>query len=103
MSSCKFVNPDDGFSHDEAHYNISEVKPDYDISGKSAYLNACRLFNIVPASYFIRHMQDETLKMGHHGLGILGAKALSYPLMVSISFLDRSTIIENGHCNFSFV
>ena len=37
---------------------------------------------MVPASYFLRHMQDKHLSMKHHGLGAVGMKAIADSLTV---------------------
>ena len=56
----------------------------YDHTGKTAYVEACRLLGVVPASFFLRHMHDATLTMKHHGLGMLGMKAIAMSLVVSV-------------------
>ncbi|XP_042079365.1 leucine-rich repeat-containing protein 74A-like [Haplochromis burtoni] len=41
----------------------------YDLSGQTCYMTACKKFRVVPASYFLQHMQNSTLVMMHRGLG----------------------------------
>lgn len=60
----------------------SEEKEEFDATGRKEYLEVCKCLEIVPSSYFLRHMQDSVLSLGHHGIGSLGAKAISFPLMV---------------------
>lgn len=58
---------------------------DYNATWSSVYLETCKELGVVPVSYFIRHMKDEILVMRHHGIGPLGAKALSIPLVTNTS------------------
>ncbi|MGH0182647.1 UNVERIFIED_CONTAM: hypothetical protein FKN15_010235 [Acipenser sinensis] len=55
---------------------------------KTLYEEACKIFSVVPASYFLRHMHDQELNLMHHGLGTQGAKALSVPLVTNTSVLN---------------
>ncbi|XP_034758224.2 leucine-rich repeat-containing protein 74B-like isoform X2 [Acipenser ruthenus] len=55
---------------------------------KTLYEEACKIFAVVPASYFLRHMHDQELNLMHHGLGPQGAKALSVPLVTNTSVLN---------------
>jgi len=59
-----------------------EEKPEFDVTGRATYLTACRVLGVVPVSYFLRRMTESHMCLAHHGLGALGMKALSYPLMV---------------------
>lgn len=48
------------------------------------YVQACKLLGVVPASYFIRNLQNSTtMTLTHHGLGPLGCKALAIALVVN--------------------
>ena len=58
-------------------------KVDFHATGKSIYLTCCRSLDVVPVSYFIRHINDSRLQKAHHGIGVLGAKAMAIPLVVS--------------------
>ena len=49
----------------------------------------CRQLDVVPVSCFIRHINDANLRMAHHGVGILGAKAMAIPLVVSTNLHDH--------------
>ena len=55
---------------------------EYDSSGIKDYIKECNRVGVIPISYFQRHIQDTRFVMRHHGLGPLGAKAISKPLEV---------------------
>ena len=59
----------------------------YDGSGKTVYMESCKLNNVIPVSYFVRHMEDSHLVMKHHGLGREGIKPISVSLVVC-DFID---------------
>uniref|UniRef100_A0A3Q4MS88 Leucine rich repeat containing 74B n=1 Tax=Neolamprologus brichardi TaxID=32507 RepID=A0A3Q4MS88_NEOBR len=59
----------------------------YDLTGQTCYMTACKTFRVVPASYFLQHMQNSTLVMMHRGLGPQGTKALAVPLVTNTSIL----------------
>ena len=69
-----------------AHFTCITFLPDghegYDASGKNIYMETCKSLGVVPVSYFLRHVMDDTFVMRYRGLGPLGAKALSRPLEV---------------------
>ena len=75
--------------HSSIEFNVYWIitftveKVDFHATGKSIYLACCRSLDVVPASYFIRHINDSSLQMAHHGVGVLGAKAMAIPLVVS--------------------
>jgi hypothetical protein len=39
---------------------------------------------VVPASYFIRNMEESCMNLNHHGLGPKGTKAIAIALVVSM-------------------
>ena len=57
-------------------------EPAFDGSLKAVYINSCKNNNVIPASYFLRHMEDMDLEMKHHGLGPNGIKPLAIALVV---------------------
>ena len=57
--------------------------PEYDETGIKDYIVECNRLGVIPVSYFQRHCHDKAFVMRHHGLGPLGAKAISKPLEVS--------------------
>lgn len=59
----------------------------YDHTGKTAYIDTCKKLGVVPASYYLRHMQDRHLNMSHHGLGPAGMRALAESLSVIFTYL----------------
>nr|XP_006640375.1 PREDICTED: leucine-rich repeat-containing protein 74B-like [Lepisosteus oculatus] len=66
---------------------LEDMKEPYDPTGHSCYKAACKVFGVVPVSYFLRHMNDTELIMMHHGLGPQSAKALAVPLVTNTSIL----------------
>ncbi|XP_062379522.1 leucine-rich repeat-containing protein 74A [Sardina pilchardus] len=55
-----------------------------DMSVKELYLEACKLVDVVPVSYFLRHLGSDRLNLTHHGLGPLGAKSLAIALVTDM-------------------
>lgn len=41
----------------------------YDPTGEARYREVCKMFNVVPVSYFLRNIRSTELNMMHHGLG----------------------------------
>ncbi|XP_028680833.1 leucine-rich repeat-containing protein 74B [Erpetoichthys calabaricus] len=71
-----------------------ETRTAYDPSGRTMYLEACKVYGVVPASYFLLHIQDPELNMMHHGLGPQGAKALAVPLVTN-TFIVKLSLQDN--------
>ncbi|KAM6965390.1 uncharacterized protein lrrc74b [Aplochiton taeniatus] len=79
------VPPDDGdYDTDLELGGMAEV---YDTTGQTRYLEACKVLKVVPASCFLRHMQNAEFSMMHRGLGPQGTKALAVPLVTNTSIL----------------
>ena len=76
-------------------YTVEKV--DFHATGKSIYLACCHSLDVVPASYFIRHINDSNLQMAHHGVGVLGAKAMAIPLVVSMFITDQHYVCGSGN------
>jgi hypothetical protein len=55
-------------------------------------LENCKKQNVIPASYFLRHVNDQSLAMRHHGLGGPGIRPVSAALMTNstVARLDLS-------------
>uniref|UniRef100_A0A0L8HV87 EF-hand domain-containing protein n=1 Tax=Octopus bimaculoides TaxID=37653 RepID=A0A0L8HV87_OCTBM len=70
----------------------SEIKPPYDHSGRSAYINRCKKLGATPISYFLRHMEDNKLDLRYHGLGGKGTSAVT----PTLAFNDTSAIAHVG-------
>ncbi|XP_053374994.1 leucine-rich repeat-containing protein 74B-like isoform X4 [Mercenaria mercenaria] len=67
---------------------VEDQSTTYDHTGKTAYIDTCKKLGVVPASYFLRHMQDRHLNMRHHGLGPAGMRALAESLSSNTSVLE---------------
>ncbi|XP_048237096.1 leucine-rich repeat-containing protein 74B-like isoform X1 [Haliotis rufescens] len=65
-----------------------ESSTSYDHTGKTAYIECCKRLGIIPASYFLRHMQEKELVMKHHGLGAQGMKAIAMALVSNTTVLN---------------
>jgi len=90
----QIMKVDDEFVEDEfsdtgydTDLEIQDKKEEFDTTGKTSYLSACKQFGVTPVSYFIRHMQEDTLDIKHHGLGANGTKAISVPLVLNTKVL----------------
>ena len=61
-----------------------------DTTGKEIYLEACKYYDVIPASYFTRNISSSNVNLAHHGLGSKGVKALVVALLqnTKISELD---------------
>ncbi|KAF1389521.1 hypothetical protein PFLUV_G00074270 [Perca fluviatilis] len=66
---------------------LRDKREAYDPTGQTCYMEACEALQVVPASYFLRHMQNSELSMMHRGLGPQGTKALAVPLVTNTSIL----------------
>lgn len=56
----------------------------FDHSGKTAYIEACQRSNVVPVSYYLRHMHDSQLRLCHHQLGSGAIKPIAVSLVVRV-------------------
>ncbi|XP_033123315.1 leucine-rich repeat-containing protein 74B-like isoform X2 [Anneissia japonica] len=73
---------------------VEEVRESYDASGRTTYIEACRINGVIPVSYVLRHITDAELTMKHHGLGPAGAKALAIAL-VSNTTISKLNLGDN--------
>ncbi|CAL8249023.1 unnamed protein product [Merluccius merluccius] len=64
---------------------LEDTQGAYDRTGQACYMEACRVFQVVPVSHFLRHMQSDELSLAHRGLGPQGTKALAVPLVTNTS------------------
>lgn len=66
---------------------INEAKREIenDKTGEKKYLHMCEETGVIPASYFLNHIQEKEFSMKYHGLGPNGAKAIAWPLKVNYS------------------
>ncbi|WAR18832.1 LR74A-like protein [Mya arenaria] len=68
---------------------------------QQTYVNQCNETGVIPVSYFLRHITNTTFRMRHHGLGPLGAKAITISLKVStwleiICRSERNNLLDSG-------
>uniref|UniRef100_G1TMY2 Leucine rich repeat containing 74A n=1 Tax=Oryctolagus cuniculus TaxID=9986 RepID=G1TMY2_RABIT len=67
---------------------------------RELYLEACKLLNVVPVSYFIRNMEEPYMNLNHHGLGPKGTKAIAIALVSNTTIikleLEDNCIMEEG-------
>ena len=63
----------------------------FDGSLRGVYLECCKQHSVIPASYFLRHMNDQHLQMKHHGLGPSGIKPLAVAMVVGGTFVEFCT------------
>ena len=84
------------FSSDCFHFNylIFKEEATKDFTCEGVYLEQCRKQRVIPASYFLRHMNDQVLTLKHHGLGAPGLRPVSAALMVR--FLNFITTAHNS-------
>lgn len=69
---------------------INEAKREIenDKTGEKKYLHMCEETGVIPASYFLNHIQEKEFSMKYHGLGPNGAKAIAWPLKVKLLYFD---------------
>lgn len=72
----------------ETDLELEDEKSEFDSTMKGVYLCACKRLGVIPCSYFMRHMFDREIKLRHHGLGKLGAEAISWPLQTNTTTLS---------------
>ncbi|KAH0520962.1 Leucine-rich repeat-containing protein 74A [Microtus ochrogaster] len=84
----------------ETDLEIEDTEKFFTIGQKELYLEACRLVGVVPASYFIRNMEESCVNLNHHGLGPKGTKAIAITLVSNTTILklelEDNAIMEEG-------
>lgn len=65
--------------------NEDKIQIQRDEVGDKKYIHICNEEGVIPVTYFLKHIQDSEFVMRFHGLGPLGAKAIAFPLKVTIS------------------
>ncbi|KAK2181369.1 hypothetical protein NP493_401g02028 [Ridgeia piscesae] len=73
-----------------------------DFSGTRVYKDSCQQLGVIPASYFLRHLDDAGLYMTHHGLGPKNVKPIaialvSNPCIQELNLSDNWLGDEGGH------
>uniref|UniRef100_A0A8C6GZL4 Leucine rich repeat containing 74A n=1 Tax=Mus spicilegus TaxID=10103 RepID=A0A8C6GZL4_MUSSI len=71
----------------ETDLEIEDTEKFFNIGQKELYLEACKLVGVVPASYFIRNMEESCVNLNHHGLGPMGTKAIAITLVSNTTVL----------------
>ncbi|NXH66308.1 LR74A protein, partial [Hydrobates tethys] len=70
------------------------------ITGTELYLEACRLMEVVPVSYFIQNLAKPYINLNHHGLGPKGVKAIAIALVSNTTVthleLEDNCILAEG-------
>ena len=64
---------------------LTEDREVFEGSLRTVYVESCKKASVIPASYFVRHMDDTQIEMKHHGLGPQGIKPIAIALVVSTS------------------
>ncbi|KAM4853866.1 leucine-rich repeat-containing protein 74A isoform 1-T1 [Thomomys bottae] len=84
----------------ETDLEIEDTERYYTTGQKELYLEACKLMGVVPASYFIRNMEESHMNLNHHGLGPKGTKAIAIALVSNTAIikleLEDNSIMEEG-------
>ncbi|XP_036061349.1 leucine-rich repeat-containing protein 74A [Onychomys torridus] len=84
----------------ETDLEIEDTEKFFTIGQKELYLEACKLVGVVPASYFIRNMEESCMNLNHHGLGPKGTKAIAITLVSNTTILklelEDNYIMDEG-------
>ncbi|XP_005149032.1 leucine-rich repeat-containing protein 74A [Melopsittacus undulatus] len=72
-------------------------------TGTQLYLEACKLMEVVPVSYFIQNMAKSYINLNHYGLGPKGVKAIAIALMSNktvthLELEDNYMLAEGAIC-----
>lgn len=86
------IEDDDDWDTD---LECEETKEDYDVTGRTTYIQACKMNGVIPVSYFVRNLQNAQVDMKHHGIGTSGTKSIAIALVtntyvVSLNLADNS-------------
>jgi hypothetical protein len=71
-----FVSAEDTQNEEESH----------DTSGKTEYKKICATLNVVPCSYFLANIEDQTLTLRYHQFSSDDVRAIAKPLWVNRNF-----------------
>ncbi|NWU66488.1 LR74A protein, partial [Pterocles burchelli] len=70
------------------------------VTGTELYLEACRVMEVVPVSYFIQNLAKTYINLNHHGLGPKGVKAIAIALVSNATIthleLEDNCILAEG-------
>ena len=56
----------------------------YDSTGRSAYIEACKHFGVIPITSFLNNMTEREMNLQFYGIGSKGAKAMAAALLVTL-------------------
>uniref|UniRef100_A0A8C0W753 Leucine-rich repeat-containing protein 74A n=1 Tax=Castor canadensis TaxID=51338 RepID=A0A8C0W753_CASCN len=84
----------------ETDLEIEDTEKFFTTGQRELYLEACKVVGVVPASYFIRNMEESCMNLNHHGLGPKGTKAIAIALVPNTAIikleLEDNCIMEEG-------
>jgi len=60
----------------------AEEEEEEDPTFRRLYLKICHKLGVIPTSYFVNHIEDETVTLRHHGLSGKETRALAMALKV---------------------
>ncbi|XP_028851138.1 leucine-rich repeat-containing protein 74B isoform X2 [Denticeps clupeoides] len=64
-----------------------DIRQVHDLSAQARYIEACKVFKVIPSSHVLRNLHNTELILTHHGLGTQGTKALAVPLVTNTTIL----------------
>ncbi|XP_028396868.1 leucine-rich repeat-containing protein 74A-like [Dendronephthya gigantea] len=76
---------DEGWDTD---LECEEMKEDYDLTGRTTYIQACKINGVIPVSFFLRNLQNPEVDMKHHGIGAAGSKPIAITLVTNTCVLS---------------
>ncbi|XP_032300524.1 leucine-rich repeat-containing protein 74A isoform X3 [Coturnix japonica] len=84
------VSPEEATQGSDSDLDVKDPRKAFaGIKGADLYLEACRLMEVVPVSYFAQNLSEPYINLNHHGLGPKGAKAIAIALVnISNNHLD---------------
>ncbi|XP_044518037.1 leucine-rich repeat-containing protein 74A [Gracilinanus agilis] len=84
----------------ETDLELEDPEKFFTTGQEELYREACKLVGVIPASYFIRNMDETHMNLNHHGLGPKGCKAIAIALVSNTSItrldLEDNWILEEG-------
>uniref|UniRef100_A0A8C2U7E5 Leucine rich repeat containing 74A n=1 Tax=Coturnix japonica TaxID=93934 RepID=A0A8C2U7E5_COTJA len=90
-------------THSYTFFSADPRKAFAGIKGADLYLEACRLMEVVPVSYFAQNLSEPYINLNHHGLGPKGAKAIAIALVSNaavthLELEDNHILAEGAIC-----
>uniref|UniRef100_H0VJA0 Leucine rich repeat containing 74A n=2 Tax=Cavia porcellus TaxID=10141 RepID=H0VJA0_CAVPO len=84
----------------ETDLEIEDTEKSFTTGQKELYLEACKIVDVVPVSYFLRNIEEPYMNLNHHGLGPLGTKAIAVALVSNTAIigleLEDNRIMKEG-------